>query len=52
MSSMDQALMQMGHPAGPVPASHMYGFEQPEGLPGSGASLSGHMALQVSPLLM
>ena len=45
MSSMDQALMQMGHPAGPVPANHMYGFEQPRG---SGATLSSHRAVQVS----
>ena len=48
MSSMDQALMQMGHPAGPVPANHMYGFEQPRG---SGATLSSHRAVQVSPLI-
>ena len=51
MSSMDQALMQMGHPAGPVPANHMYGFDQPGGLPGSSATLSSHMAVQVSPLM-
>ena len=52
LSSMDQALMQMGHPAGPPPGNHMYGFEQPSGLPGAGATLSSHMAVQVSPSMM
>ena len=49
MSSMDQALMQMGHPAGPAPASHMYAFDQSGGLQGTGSTLSSHMAVQVSP---
>lgn len=47
MSSMDQALMQMGHPAAPAPAPQMYSYEQPNGLPGSRATLSRQMLSQV-----
>ena len=48
MSSMDQALMQMGHPAGPASALHAGMYEQPAGLPGSSAMLHGGMQSQVS----
>ena len=48
MSSMDQALMQMGHPAGPASALHAGMYEQPAGLPGSSATLDGAVHSQVS----
>ena len=48
MSSMDQALMQMGHPAGPASALHAGMYEQPAGLPGSSAMLHGAVQSQVS----
>ena len=48
MSSMDQALMQMGHPAGPASALHAGMYEQPAGLPGSSAMLHGAVHSQVS----
>ena len=49
MSSMDQALMQMGHPAGPAPAPQLYPFQQHAGLAGSADTFSSHMPTQVSP---
>lgn len=49
MSSMDQALMQMGHPAGPAPAPQLYPFQQHAGLAGSAATFSSVMPAQVSP---
>lgn len=45
MSSMDQALMQMGHPDGPC--AQLYTFEQHGGMPSSGAMLSTQMPPQV-----
>lgn len=48
MSSMDQALMQMGHPAGPAAALHAGMYEQAAGLPGSSAMLHGAVQSQVS----
>ena len=45
MSSMDQALMQMGHPDGP--GAQLYTFEQPGAMPSSGAMLSTQMSSQV-----
>ena len=45
MSSMDQALMQMGHPD--CPGAQLYTFEQPGAMPSSEAMLSTQMPSQV-----
>jgi hypothetical protein len=47
MSSMDQALMQMGHPEGP--GGQLYTFGQAGAMPNSGALLSSHMPSQAGP---